>query len=176
MTDELKPLSKKHQRFVDEYLKTFHQTNAYLVVYPRSSPEAARANAARLIATDNIKAEIQARLAEVHMSADEALKLTADIARGDIGDFLAIGKMGFSIDLDGAREEGKTNLIRKVTQKTVIDGKRETETHIIDFELYDRQAALRDILKIQGKFGSGLELPDGVEIVIKRIGVDINKV
>jgi terminase small subunit-like protein len=150
--EELKPLSKKHQRFVDEYLKCFNATQAYLVVYPSSTRDAARANAARLIATDSVKAEITTRLAEVHMSADEALKLTADIARGDLADFMAIGSMGFSLDLDAAREAGKTNLIRKVSQKTIIDGKTDKETHILDIELYDRQAALRDVLKLHGKF------------------------
>lgn len=154
MTEELKPLSKKHQRFVDEYLQCFNATQAYLLVYPKSTRDAARANAARLIATDNVKAEIRGRLNEAHMSADEALKLMADIARGDVADFMAIGSMGFSLDLQAALEAGKTNLIKKVSQKTItVNGKdQDKETHIIDVELYDRQAAIRDVLKIHGKF------------------------
>jgi len=146
-------LSKKHTAFVDEYLRCFNATEAYLRVYPKSSRESARANAARLIATDSVSEHIQARLSEVHMSADEALKLTADIARGDLSDFMAIGSMGFSLDLQAALKAGKTNLIKKVSQKTItVNGKNEDkETHIIDIELYDRQAALRDILKMHGK-------------------------
>ena len=171
-----KPLSKKHLAFVDEYLRDFNATRAYLRVYPKSTYDAARANSARLIATDNVSAEIKARLDEIHMSADEALKRTAEIARGDIGDFMAIGPMGFSLDLDAAREAGKTHLIRKVSEKTIIDGKKETETHILDIELYDQQAALRDILRVHGKFNDKLKIEGGVEIVTKRIGVDIDKI
>lgn len=180
--EELKPLSKKHQKFVDEYLQCFNQTRAYLKVYPSSTADSARANAARLIATDNVKAEIQARLAEIHMSADEALKLTADIARGDVSDFMAIGSMGFSLDLQSALEAGKTNLIKKVSQKTItVNGKNEDkETHIIDIELYDRQGALRDILKIHGKFTDKIDLsnsdgslkPPSVIEIIKHVEKD----
>ena len=176
MSEELKPLSKKHQLFVDYYLQCFNATQAYLRVYPSSTTDAARANAARLIATDNVKAEIQARLAEVHMSADEALKLQADIARGDLADFMSIGSMGFSLDLDAAREAGKTNLIKKVSQKTIIDGKTDKETHIIDIELYDRQAAIRDVLKVHGRFTEKVELNHKGGLTIKRLGVEIDKI
>lgn len=176
MSEELKPLSKKHQKFVDEYLQCFNATRAYLSVYPTSTTDAARANAARLIAMDNVKAEIQVRLDEAHMSADEALKLMADIARGDIADFMSIGTMGFSLDLDHAREAGKTNLIKKVSQKTIINGKTDTETHIIDIELYDRQAAIRDALKVHGKFTDKVEVNHKGELLIKRIGVNMDEI
>lgn len=176
MTEELKPLSKKHQKFVNEYLQCFNATRAYLLVYPSSTTDAARANAARLIATDNVKGEIQQRLEEVHMSADEALKLMAEIARGDIADFMSIGSMGFSLDLDAARDAGKTNLIKKVSQKTIINGKTDTETHILDIELYDRQAAIRDALKIHGKFTDKLEVKHSGDITVKKIGVDMDEI
>jgi hypothetical protein len=174
--EELKPLSKKHQRVLDEYLLCFNQWRAYKAVYPNVTDESARTLSSKLFADVNFLAHLEARLNDVHMSANEALKLTADIARGDIGDFMAIGSMGFSLDLEAAREANKTGLIKKVSQKTIIDGKTDKETHIIDIELYDRQSAIRDILKLHGKFTDKLEIKGGVEMIVKRVGVDMDKV
>ena len=181
MSDELKPLSKKHQLFVDYYLQCFNATQAYLRVYPSSSTDAARANAARLIATDNVKAAIQERLAEVHMSADEALKLQADIARADVGDIMEPTTFGYNFDMKKAKQTGFTKLIKKVKQKTVTimgkgEGSEDTEIHTIEIELYDAQAAIRDALKVHGKFTDKVEVNHKGEITVKNIGVDMGKI
>lgn len=152
-----KPISKKHARFIDEYLKCFNATKAYLMVYPDSSYDAARANAARLIAKDNIKADVEERLLEIHMSVDEALKLTADIARGDIALLMDISSVGFNLDMSKAKELGLTGLIKKVKQKTTIyqakkESEEDREVTELEVELYDKQAAIRDVLKLHGKF------------------------
>jgi len=158
MTD--KPLSKKHQLFIDHYLRCFNQTEAYLAVYPSSSYDAARANAARLIATDNIKAEIQDRLNEVHMTADEAIKLHSEIARGDIGDLLDNNGL---LDIRLAKQLGKTRLLRKIKQKTITRiGKKEDDDDVeiteIEFEMYPADAAQERILKLLGKFTDKLDV------------------
>ena len=152
-TEELKPLSKKHQLFVDYYLQCFNATQAYLRVYPSSSTDAARANAARLIATDNVSVEIQARLAEVHMSAEEALKLQADIARADMGEFYDDNLV---LDFREAKRLGLTKLVRKIKQKTTTfiakkESEEDREVHEIELELYPADTAQERILKIHGK-------------------------
>lgn len=156
MTDEiepLKPLNKAQQVFVSEYLKCFNGTEAYSRAYPKSSKDAARANAARLIATDSIKAEITSRLAEHHMSADEALQRLADMARGDVTEFIT--PMG-AFDIEAMKAAGKGHLIKKIKQKTVTkigktDNDEDTEIHDTEIELYPADSALRDILKMHGK-------------------------
>ena len=153
MSDELKPLNKAQQVFVSEYLKLFNATEAYLVAYPKSKRDSARANAARLIAEDSVKAEIEARLKEIHMSADEALKLMADIARGDITEFIT--PLG-NLDIDLLKASGKGRLVKKIKQKTVTKigkGKEDEDTEVLDteIELYPADAALDKILKIHGK-------------------------
>lgn len=164
--NEIKPLSKKHRRFVDEYLKRFNATRAYLLVYPTSSPDAARANAARLIATDNVLAEVEARLKDAHMSADEALMLHADIARGDIGDLLDDNGL---LDIRLAKAQGKTKLLRKIKQKTITrigktDKDDDFEITEIEFEMYPADAAQERILKVHEK----IKDPDRkVELVIR---------
>src|SRR5689334_14078232 len=88
MTEEenkLKPLSKRHQYVMDEYLVCWSKTVAYKKAYPSASHTSAKASAARLFADVNFSAHLQARLSEIHMSADEALALQTEIARVDLG-------------------------------------------------------------------------------------------
>jgi phage terminase small subunit len=151
MTD--KPLSIKHSKFVDEYLRCFNGTQAYLLVYPKATYESAKANAARLLTNDNVKAEITSRLAEAHMTADEALKRLADMARSDVTEFLT--PFG-AVDLDAVKAAGKGHLIKKIKQRTITKiGKgrdeADTETHDTEIELYSAKDAIDTILKVGGK-------------------------
>jgi phage terminase small subunit len=150
MTDTDKPLSKKHLAFIDQYfLCHFNGTEAYERVYKTKDRNVARAAAARLLANVSIQQEISDRLTAVHMGADEVLKRLADIARGDIADFLDVSPLGFTIDLAAAQTAGKTGLIKKIKQKTItINGQKEDrEIHTEEIELYSAKEALELIGK-----------------------------
>ena len=148
-----KPLSIKHSKFVDEYLRCFNGTQAYLLVYPKATYESAKANSARLLTNDNIKAEITARLAEAHMTADEALKRLADMARGDVTEFIT--PFG-AFDIEAVKAAGKGHLIKKIKQRTITkigkgDEDEDTEVHDTEIELYSAKDAIDTILKVGGK-------------------------
>jgi phage terminase small subunit len=151
---DLKPLSKKHARVLDEYLLCFNQTAAYRKVYPKTTYESAKTLSSNLFTNVDFSAHVAARLEEAHMSADEALQRIAEIARGDIGDFMAINSMGFELDLEAAREAQKTGVIKRVRQTVItVNGEKEDkETITTDIELHDKLSALRDILKMHNKF------------------------
>jgi len=157
---KLKPLSKKHQRVLDEYLVCFNQTRAYQKVYPKASYDSARSLASDLFANTNFSAHVAERLNEAKMSADEAVKLLSEIARGDIGDFMAINSMGFELDLGAAREAQRTGVIKRVRQTVItVNGEKEDkETITTDIELHDKLSALRDVLKLHGKLPERLDL------------------
>lgn len=160
MSDDKPKLTKAQEVFISEYLKCFNGTEAYSRAYPKAKRDSARACAADLLANPNIKSEIDRRLAEVHMSADEALKLLSDIARGDVTEFLT--PFG-NLDIDKLRESGKGRLVKKIRQKTVtkIGKKKDDEdTEVLDteIELYPADAALRDILKISKKLPTDINI------------------
>jgi hypothetical protein len=112
-------------------------------------------------------------LNEAHMSADEALKLLADQARGDVGEVL--DEFG-NVDIKTAREKGLTKLIKRVRQKTTtIIGKKEsdddkeiTETEV---ELYDSQAALDKILRVHKKYTDSADASN-INIIVTIKGED----
>ena len=163
MTDERK-LTNKQRLFVDYYLQSFNASDAARKA--GYSERTARQIGSHLLTDVDIQAEIQARLHEVHMSADEALKLTADIARSDIAQLMDVSSMGFNLDMSKAKELGLTGLIKKVKQKVTThiaksESDEDREVIELEVELYDKQAAIRDILKVHGKFVDRTDVTSG---------------
>jgi hypothetical protein len=107
---------------------------------------------------------IQTRLEEIHMGADEALALLADQARGDIGEFMDVSRMGFNLQLlDENGNRKNTRVIRKIKQKTTMfiaknESDEDREVHEIEIELYDAQAAIDKVLRVQGKYKDSMDL------------------
>ena len=156
MTEEkqLKSLSKVNQKILDEYLLCFNQWKAYKKGHPNVTDESARTLSSKLFADVNFAGHLAARLNEVHMSADEALKLLADMARGDIGQFMETTSMGFELDVDAAKKAGLTKLIKRIKQRTEITSGKDgddKEVHTQEIELYSAKDALDTILKVAGK-------------------------
>lgn len=156
MSDESPKLTKKQEVFISEYLSCFNGAEA--ARRAGYSENRARITASELLADSNISEQIKARLAEVHMSADEALKLTADIARGDVSQY--INTFG-GIDIDKIRHNGR--LVKKIRTRTITKiGKTDTDedTEITDteIELYPADTAIYNILKVHGKFTERVDL------------------
>jgi phage terminase small subunit len=136
-------LTKKQRVFIEEYLQCWNAAEA--ARRAGYSERTARNQASRLLAKANIQEEVQKRISDKAMSADEVLQRLADMARGDVGDFFDIEKMSFHLSLEKAKELGLTHLIKKVKQRTTITQKKdgdEEENHWIEVELHDAQAAL----------------------------------
>lgn len=136
-------LSAQQQMFVDEYLRTFNATEAYMAAYPNTKRSTGASNGYRLLKENADIAElIRLRLTESAMSADEVLMRLAEHARGDMGNF--VNSRG-ELDLTAIADPQKSRLIKKLTQKRTIrtsvkgDDVEETVTSV---ELYDAQAAL----------------------------------
>jgi phage terminase small subunit len=130
-------LSTKQLAFVERYLTHWNATRA--AIDAGYSEQSARKQGSRLSTNADIQAQVQARLAELTMSADEVLVRLADHARGSMDDFLDING---DINLSLARDNGKLHLLK--SRSVTKEGER--------IELYDSQAALALIGKHHGLF------------------------
>jgi hypothetical protein len=115
------------------------------------------------------------------MSADEALLLLSDMARGDLADIMEITSISGDLDLLKAKESGKSKLIKKFKQRTIIhQGKSESdedrEVHNLEVELYDAQAALDKILKVHGKYKDIGTPENPLTVNIIKVGIDPDKI
>lgn len=157
-------LTKKQQVFIENYLITWNATES-----------ARRANYAypnvegpKNLVNPSIKAEIEARLSEMKMSADEVLTRLADLARVDMSDFITFEdgiRLPF-VDLKKAKDAGKLHLVKKI--------KYNAQGHL-EFELHDPIAPLLNVGKAVGLFADRVEHsgPGGGPINIKEIIVEI---
>jgi phage terminase small subunit len=159
--EEPKKLTRKQRVFIDEYLKCWNAAeSARRAGY---SEKTAYSVGWENLRKPEISEAIKSRLDEVHMSADEVLKLLADMARGDMGDFIDASGVGFCLDLRDAKEQGRTKLIKKIKQKTTTflaksESDEDREVHELEIELYDAQAALEKIGKHHKLFTESIEV------------------
>jgi phage terminase small subunit len=139
--------NKKHQEFVNEYfLHNMNGTDAYQAVYPKATRESARREASRLLTNVDVKAEIETRLKEKQMSADEVLARLGDMAKSNIADFAHVENWSTLKKL-----KGQSHVIKKFKRK-VTTGKDDTRYEEIELELYDAQAALVHIGRVHNLF------------------------
>lgn len=126
-------LTAKQQAFVNHYLICLNATEAArLAGYAHPNQQGPR-----LLVNVGIRAAVDARFKELHLTADEAIARLATHARGDMGDCLDIDEHGWKLDLKKMKELGLTRLIKKISYNEygpVI-------------ELYDVQTAIAQILK-----------------------------
>lgn len=105
-------LTNKNLLFIDEYFKNnMDGTKAYMVAYPNSSYESAMKASSRLLNNVEIRAEVNRRLTERHMSADEVLARLAEQAKGIAGDY--INEQG-KLDFKKLKKDGKGYLIQSI--------------------------------------------------------------
>jgi hypothetical protein len=178
-----KPLSKRHEKVLNEYLVCFVQWKAYQSAHPDVSEEVARTSSSRLFANANFKAHLAERMAEVHMSADEALKLQADIARNGLGTFFKVSDewtfypLPTSEILDQVEVIDDSNPEKPVTRinyrerRVVVDLDKvmdPTYSRLIkkfsmtrkgvNLETHPADAAQERILKVHGRFKDAVDI------------------
>lgn len=140
---ESKGLRNGHLAFVNEYfLCNMNATDAYAKTHPKATRESARRLASQLLTNIDVQEEIQRRLKEKQLSADEVLARLGDMARGDIADFVGIESPS---DMLNEEYRGKTHVIKKVKRNVTITRTKdggEIEHQYTELEMYSALDAL----------------------------------
>ena len=134
-------LTGKQQAFVTEYLRTWNASEAARIAGYAAPGQQGH----RLLKNVEITEEIQRRVSERAMTADEVLIRLAEQARGSMDDFVSFreGVKLPLLDLEKAHKAGKFGLVKKL--KYNAEG-------TVEFELYDAQAALVQLGKVHKLF------------------------
>jgi len=165
-------LKPKQQLFLTEYLKDMNATQA--AIRAGYSPHSAYSMGQKLLKKGEIREEIQRKLNNSAMKADEILQKLTEIARADMGDYLDVSSMAFQINLAKAKADDKLKFIRRIRQKTTTickEGGEDVEQNQIDFELLDQMKALELLAKYHGLLVDKHEIrsAEPIEIVIRRV-------
>lgn len=144
--------TNKQQAFIDEYLKCWNATEA--AIRAGYSEKTAYSIGHENLNKPDIAEEIQRRVSERAMSADEVLIRLAEQARGAVEEFIDVQANLPFFDWERLQESGKLHLIKKIKYNS--DGRPEVE-------FYDAQAALVHIGRVHGLFTDKREVsgPDG---------------
>ena len=151
-------LTKKRRVFIEEYLRCWNGAEAAR----RAGYKHPRNQASYLLTILNIQEEIERRIEELAMQADEVLLRLAEQARGLSSEyFTPSGKL----DVAAIVADDKTHLIKKTKQTK----------YGLEVELYDAQHALVDIGRALGLFKDRLIVEDWREEVEAK-GLDSTKI
>lgn len=150
-------LTPKQEAFINEYFKCWNATQA--AIRAGYSEKTAYSIGSENLKKPEIAEVIRARMNEAAMSADEVLFHLAQIARGDMGEF--INDDTLSVNIRVAQEKGKMHLVKKVKYVTRVEDDAQTDT--VEFELYDKLKALELLGKTQGMFVDKTDVTSGGE-------------
>ena len=163
----------KQQAFIDHYLICWNATEAAkLAGY---SERTAYSIGHENLNKPEIKEEIHKRVSELTMTADEALVRMTQIARGDLSGYIYDDG---DISIQELKENGDGHLLKKYKRTRNTTRRKngdEFESETIDFEFYAADAALRDILKIHGKYGPLGTDDDPIQHRVKFIDYGLTK-
>ena len=157
-------LTNKRKIFIEEYLKTWNASEAAR----RAGYKHPGSQGHSLLKIIEIAEEIQRRLDEKKLDADEVLRRLGDIARTDIGPYVRVGLAGdIEVSLEDLKEAGLTHLIKGITPTK----------HGARIEFHDAAQALQLIGKHHKLFTDKHEVTgaDGEPLFQDVSGVDFDK-
>jgi len=128
-------LTYKRRKFIEEYLKCWNATEAAR----RAGYAYPNVEGPKNLVIPSIEVEIERRLTETAMDADETLARLAEQARGEGGQYL---NSDGSLDFERLVTDGRTHLVKAI---------RPSKYGLI-VEFYDAQSALVQIGKHLGLF------------------------
>ena len=160
-------LTNRNRAFCREYVKDWNATRSAAAV--GYSEKTAYSIGSRLLKKVEVAAEISRLVAELAMGPAEVLQRLADQARGDIAQVMDVSSMGFSLNMQAAKDAGLSKLIKKVRQTTITKIARkpsddDEERTTLEIELYDAQAALVHLGRHHGLFTDTLKLEGSLNV------------
>jgi len=172
-----KKLTHKQKAFVEAYFSNqMNATEAYLLMHPGVTREVAATLGWRMLRKVEILAEIDRRLSEQVMSANEVLKRLSDMGKANLLPFIRITSEGFTyFDFSHPDAKNYFHLIKKIKTKRTrrLEGKGENaevwEDEWVEVELHDAQSALEKIGKYHHLFKDEVDLTSGGQPVTLKV-------
>lgn len=149
-------LTDKRQVFIEEYLATWNATEAAR----RAGYAFPNVEGSKLLVIPSIREEIDRRITEKVMTANEVLVRLGEQARAEQTQFLTSA----GVDLESLISAGKGHLVKGIKRTQFGD----------NVEFYDAQAALVHLGKHLGLFTDKVEHSGEVTVTTKKAYVNVN--
>lgn len=145
-------LTNKQKSFVNHYLITLNATEAAERAGYKGNRATLSAVGYENLRKPQVRKEIDARLSELTMTADEALVRMTHIARGDLSRY--VSKDG-SLDIELLKADGVGHILKKYKRNkstSYSDDGQPFESETIEIELYPADSALERIMRYHGVY------------------------
>jgi phage terminase small subunit len=149
-------LTDKQQAFINYYIQCWNATEAARLAGYKGNNATLAAVGYENLRKPHIWAEIERRMRENAMQADEVLSRLSDQARADMGDFIYVKHNYAQLDLEKAKELGLLRHVKKF--KTTKQG--------VEVELYSAQAALQTLAKAHNLLQDKIEVNINIDLVV----------
>lgn len=160
--------------FKEYFSNGMNGTRAWMATHPGSQYDSASVSFHKWIRKAKISPIVERLRKELAMDIDEGVLRVAQIARGNISHFLKQGADGFTyLDLSNPEAQAHMYLIESMESKRerrVVgygEEAEEFEGEWVKVKLHSAPAALKDILKMHGKFINRTEVTgkDGAPLI-----------
>lgn len=163
-----KSLTKKQQAWIDHYVICLNATEAARRAGYKWPNKVGPYNIGAL------RDEIDHRMKELVISADETLARVSAHATGSMADFIVDDPIyGYRIDLNKADELGRLGLIKKYkeTQNTTINNKTGDEYTTIrrEVELYPSDTALDKLMRYYSLYSDKVKIEDWQSDIVRML-------
>lgn len=161
---ELKPLTRKQQQFVNEYLADGNATRAFMRAFGKKYNTAnslVRTMASKLKARTNVRAHIEARTKAEGLEISHLVGKLQSMTSFDIRDVVEWGANGYQLRDSKDIPPEVALCIDEIKVTVDRDGNQ-----IINVKMTDKQAAIDKLLKVQGAYTQKVEHsgPNGSEL------------
>ena len=146
----------KQRAFIEQYLRTLNGTEAARLAGYKGDDNSLGVTAYGNLRKPKIRSEIDRRMSELTMQANEVIYRLHDHAKASLESFIQFNNNGtFWVDIDKARNAGVLHLAKEIKQDKRVytdkDGNTET-TYRTEVKIHDSQAALDKLARYYGLF------------------------
>lgn len=162
-------LTDKQQAFIDNYLITLNATEAARRAKYKGNDVTLAAVGYENLRKPHLSAEIERRLAEQTMTANELLRRVSDVASGDMLTY--IDGTG-NLDIEAIRDAGMGRLLKKYKKtKRTIPRKDQDPIEIeqIEVELYAADSAHDKLMRYHGLYNDSTRIKSWKDDVVQAL-------
>jgi len=153
---DVRKLTPKQQRFIEEYLKDLNATQAAIRAgyNPKRANKTGPENVVKRGIAEAIQKAIKKRSDRTQITTDQVVREWALIALSDMADYVRFGEDGNAwLDFSNM-PDGATRVISEIVQEEFVDGRGEESRPVrkTKFKLHNKLGALESLAKHLGMF------------------------
>lgn len=163
----------KQKAFINHYIITLNATESAREAGYKGNYVTLRSVGSENLSKPHIRKEIDRRLADLTMTADEVLNRVSKHASGTMEDFVRWDDdFGYRLDIEKAANAGKLDLVKKLKETTNTRRDKDGNEYITvrkEIELYPADGALDKLMRYYGKYNDSTTIKTWKDDIVQAL-------